>query len=141
MVDLSHWDFAERFTGREAAALILGSDPSKSEEQKTRVKVVVDRMMLHYQNAFDIRVWDLPGGTLENQVGKGTSNHLILFISADMEELHQVFSIQDADALRVEFEWRANPKRSSFESQNFTRSQIIDWLAAIDSKSQYPFAG
>lgn len=27
MSNLSHWDYAESFTGREAAALILGIDP------------------------------------------------------------------------------------------------------------------
>ena len=140
MVDLSHWDFAEYFSGHEAAALMLGLEPTTvSEDQKRRVKVVVDRMRLHYQNAIDIRPWDFPGGILENQVGNGTDCNLIILISFDMEELHQVYSLQGADAPRFEVEWFSNPGLVRFESQRFSRKQISNWLGVIGMVSLYPF--
>lgn len=51
MDDLAHWDFAEQFTGCQAAALILGIEPSRTNTEWHRVQVVINRMALSYEAA------------------------------------------------------------------------------------------
>ena len=49
MTDLSHWNFATEFSTKEAAALIVGLDPSLvqslGESHLSRAKAVIDRMI------------------------------------------------------------------------------------------------
>ncbi len=44
MADLSHWDLAETFTGREAAYLLMGVDPSGPEAYKRDIHHVLRRL-------------------------------------------------------------------------------------------------
>lgn len=54
MEHLSHWDFAERFSGRPAAALILGLEPiGVSAKDSHRIDVVCERMKTDYARALD----------------------------------------------------------------------------------------
>ena len=57
MTDLSHWDFAESFSGYDGAALILGLEPRESENDQWRVNVVMDRMAKHYSNQIAELCW------------------------------------------------------------------------------------
>jgi hypothetical protein len=50
--EYSHWNFAEEFTGREAAHLIAGCDPSSSEKDiDNKVFPVIKRLKKAYQDA------------------------------------------------------------------------------------------
>jgi len=139
MTDLSHWDFVEHFSGYEAAALILGLEPRQSNDET--VRVITGRMERDYQNAIDHRPWDVSGNPLENQVvQQGTDHRQILLISADMEELHQFFSLPGTDPQRYEIEWRADRSHLKFSNQKFSRKQLTGWLKAIGMKSVYQFA-
>ena len=137
MTELSHWDFVKHFSGYEAAALILGLEPRQSNDET--VRVITGQMERDYQNAIDHRPWDVSGNPLENQVGQGTDHHQVLLISAEMEELHQFFSLPGRDPQRYEIEWLADRRHLRFENQKFARKQLICWLDAIGRKSVYQF--
>ena len=54
MDSLSHWDYAQQFSGAEVAALIVGidpNDPSMADKDQSGMKVVLERMKLNYQHA------------------------------------------------------------------------------------------
>jgi len=81
MADLSHWDFAENFSGYEAAALILGLEPRESESDQGRVNVVMDRMELHYNNQIAALEWEV---TAPEQRDDDDPNKLVSLASVDL---------------------------------------------------------
>lgn len=134
MADLSHWDFAEHFSGYDAAALILGVEPRKSENDKGRIRVVTDRMGLHYLNAFNRLYQECP--VLDWDLHNIESPRKIELHSVQMKELHS-----DAWRRRVDVPlvaWLEGP-HSSFNHQEFERDAIVGWLRQIGMTSAYPF--
>jgi hypothetical protein len=137
MVDLSHWNFAQHFSGFEAAALILGLEPCESEPEKHRVYVIFDRLALHYNSALE---------RIKNQ----KTNPDIQFL----KDVHtsrpiELQSIQITNLLLDESqisgldyfsEWLASKKQSQFENQKFDRMAIAELLVAINLKSIYKFS-
>jgi hypothetical protein len=47
MIDLSHWDFADVFSGHEAASLILGVEPAEAPLHK--IEPILKRMERSYK--------------------------------------------------------------------------------------------
>lgn len=137
MSDLSHWDFAENFSGYDAAALMLGVQPWESETDRSRISVVTARMALHYQfvqERLTWRMYDMHFKEPEESVAKRP----IEFVSVELDKLHQQWWIDDKDGALTT--WLADKRRSAFEVQQFSRSVIVRWLADIGMKSVYQFS-
>lgn len=76
MKDFGHWDYAEAFTGREAAHLIAGLDPSLANlEAEYKVRPIVIRMKKAYYQFVRTLVFDIDkgAGTFVN----GDTDHFI----------------------------------------------------------------
>ena len=134
MTDLSHWDFAESFSGYDAAALILGLEPRESENDQGRVNVVMDRMAKHYSNGIAELEWE---GTDPEQRDEDDPKKLVGLASVKMSELTRLDFLYGADAPL--HEWLSEPKKRKFEDQVFDRHSIVRWVKAIGMKSVYQF--
>lgn len=136
MADLSHWDFAERFSSYEAAALMLGLEPRESESEQHRIYVVRDRMKLNYDDALDRLRWEDvdPPDRLSNEP---KALPLTELRSVKMSKLEQDAWLHNYETPLSEF--LALQKRHQFDDQEFDRQSIARWLAATGMKSVYQF--
>ena len=135
MTDLSHWNFAENFSGYDAAALILGLEPRDSSDEQWRVRVITDRMELHYKFATGRIFHEIFGNPLETVLSKEPSQ--IELSSIKLQDLyHRYFHFDEDAPLEL---WLANPYRSGFENQEFQRQTVASWLAALSMVSVYQF--
>lgn len=137
MDDLSHWDFAEHFSGYDAAALILGLEPRESEADQHRVHVVEDRMKLHYDYAFETLKMNFLDSELEpfGDVKKVERSGVELR-SVIMNHLEAQAFFNDAETPL--HNWIFS-KQTQFQNQEFDRQSIVKWLSAIGMKSVYQF--
>lgn len=133
MNDLSHWDFAENFLGFEAAALILGLDPSESAGDEHRVRVVMERLELDYSRAVE-GAWaeHIPFDVLS----RGTSRVDDFLVSVELDQLWRDASEGRDAPLDA---WLADKRKPQFGNQKFSRNAIAAWLKAIGMKSGYHF--
>ena len=136
MASLTHWDFAAHFSGNDAAALILGIEPRESDDDDSRIRVVIDRMELHYnharkrhyQEAFDLNSADF----MDTEADRPLELE-----SVEMNELSRQWDPREEVS---EFsDWLASNHRSQFEDQIFSRHVVADWLSAIKLESIYQF--
>jgi len=135
MADLSHWDFAEHFSGYDAAALILGLEPRESDTEQWRVNIVMDRMALHYNNRIAALEWE---ATDPDQRDEDDPKKLVGLESVKLAELNRLAWLYGADAPLEE--WMSPfSKNRQFENQFFARYSIVGWLKAIGMKSVYQF--
>lgn len=132
MVDLSHWDFAENFSGYDAAALILGVEPRESQGDQWRVNVVMDRMALHYKQACQNAFHHTFGDPVDADAG-----HPIVLSSVHLDQLQRRSFLHDEEVPLSD--WLGSPYDSKFEYQEFGRLSIDRWLSAIGMKSVYSF--
>ena len=137
MADLSHWDFAERFTGLAAAALILGLEPMNDETRiDNRIHVVLCRMKLNYDEAF----WRLQGEEIVPPEWFGAEPKDLTpteFRSVEMARLERLARLQKFEASLTE--WLGPRGENDFNDQTFDRQSIARWLAATGMKSVYQF--
>ena len=135
MADLSHWDFAEHFYGYDAAALILGLEPRESADDQWRIKVVIDRMELHYQHAVSRIFHATSGDPIENVLGH--EPYRVDLLSVKLHDLeHRAVFFNDETILS---EWLGSERLIAFENQMFERNAIGRWLSRIDLGSIYSF--
>lgn len=134
MSDLSHWDFAERFSGYEAAALILGIEPRESAEDEHRVRVVMNRIELDYLEALETVRWEMPDSFGGFESSSTCPDEL--FLSVELEQL--LWKFHDGDTQSLEM-WLLDRRRPLFENQEFDRKKMIFWLAKVGQKSIYQF--
>ena len=136
MADLTHWDFAEQFSGWEAAALILGNEPRDSEDFQGRIQVVSDRMELHFQQAlnaiFQEHFGD-PVGLEEWEVNPQVTP----LASVKLSALHRRCVLYGEETPLSD--WFEDRRHSKFENQEFSRNDIANWLDAIGMSSRYAF--
>ena len=136
MVDLSHWDFAEHFSGYDAAALILGLEPRESELEQHRVYVVTDRMELHYNYALErIRFEEVDPDQRSGDDPEAAPR--VELESVKLSHLHRQAWLYGADSPLSK--WLSFQKQIQFENQEFERYAIACWLTAINMKSAYQF--
>lgn len=136
MSDLSHWDFAERFSGYDAAALILGLEPRESDTEQYRITVVTDRMSHDYKNAISKAFHEFLGDPIEH-LHPGHDDPLIELVSVQLEKLrHRYFQYDDETTYS---DWFADVSKSAFHNQEFARQKIVNWLATTGMKSVYRF--
>lgn len=139
MEDLSHWDFAESFSGDEAAYLILGKTPNPSyqDSEVKKTAVVLHRLSNDYRAA---------GGALLGLLVKSEPCiELVLQGSLRSELMEAAFiSAQrckewDAEMAEIEFDGWLASNDSRFVHQTFSRTELARWLKATGLKSVYQF--
>lgn len=122
MADWAHWDFAEEFSGFEAAALILGISLCESVADERRVFVVARRLAQSYGVAIN----RLRGQHLDTQ-----SRRDVELKSVAMEQ-----AILKKETLSP---WLTGRSSALFDNQNFSRDAIARWLEEVGQPSVYPF--
>lgn len=134
MTDLSHWDFAERFSGYEAAALILGIEPRDSQNEEHRIRVVMERLELDYSYA----IQQAQNETIpfsDNEYYK-VNRPATLLVSVEMERLWR----RHSDGSETPFDdWLVDKRRHQFDNQMFDRSVIARWLNYVGQRAVYEF--
>jgi hypothetical protein len=135
MADLTHWDFAEHFSAYDAAALILGLEPRDSDTEEWRVRVVTDRMKLHYKHALTRIFSDTLGDPIEVSESEAI-NAQIALPSVKADELHHRCWLYGEETTLSDW---LNNRLSNFENQEFARNTIARWLDTIGMNSVYPF--
>ena len=136
MADLTHWDFAENFSAYDAAALILGLEPRDSDTEEWRVRVVTDRMRLHYKYAL-YRIFSSTIGDPIEYSESQAINAQITLSSVKADELHHRCWLYGEETTLSD--WLDNNRQNDFENQEFARHTIARWLDAIGLKSAYLF--
>jgi hypothetical protein len=117
MGDLSHWNFTSSFRPKEAAALILGIDPSLPDVDLSRTAPVISGMAQ----------WYLP-----------VRFHPYALPVADRP--HNLYSVQLLRGIeRGDAEKLAKLDESHFDDQYFTESELARWLKVHDFPSVYQF--
>lgn len=133
--DLGYWDFADRFSGHDAAALILGIEPRESEHEQARIRVVTDRMAQHYEYACT-RVFSEPKPWEQEPINtfpvRQRGLHSIQLNSLQWE--YWTTGIQETF-----LEWLTSGRQAKFENQEFSRHEIDNWLTSIGMRSVYMF--
>lgn len=139
MDSLTHWDYAQQFSGAEAAALIVGIDPNIpniSDKDQSGVKVALERMKLNYQHALMKHAYESINMNIEGYV---VSENNFPFALTSLT-LNRLRLLNDSDDEDTSFsEWLLDEKASSFDEQRFSRNAIADWLDACQLYSAYPF--
>lgn len=136
MDNLEHWDFAEQFSGYDAAALILGMEPRESDTEQHKVRVVTERMALDYKNTI-AKSLHLAWGEPERFLMSTETIQLVEFSSVQLEKLSFEFFQYDAEV--PYHDWLQDLKRNRFDYQEFSRSTIVNWLKDSRQKSIYRF--
>ena len=135
MADLSHWDFAEHFSGYDAAALILGLEPRDSQDEEWRIRLVTERMELHYKYATNRIFHETFGNPIENVEFKEPIR--IELLSVKVQDLHHRHWLFDDETPLSD--WLADKRLIKFENQDFERYSLARWITQIKMKSVYQF--
>ena len=129
-MDLSHWDVAVEFTGDQAAALVIGHDPASDGYARTTSTPIYERM----KRCYELKVKWLWGDMGPYEDG-------IIAIPDMLESTalawwaHQVEPGSWSDYCQ----WAKSDAESGFETQRFTRQELVRWLSAINVTSIYQF--
>lgn len=130
MADLLHWDFAENFSGYDAAALILGIEPTEGSSEQARINPVVARMKKCYLDSRSTIAY------VRRQFGS----------KADLNKHLPPEKLLSAALLfRVEHPldgsdvWLNNAIHFDFDKQEFSRDELVRWLSVIGVNSVYSF--
>lgn len=123
MENLSHWDFAEYFTGEQAAALIGGVDPSEKAYSRAKADPIYERMRECYQTAW-----------LEVEIANDAPSPERLVSMSLASLAHN----QPGRDLLMEMVCEGSP-RVNFERQHFSRQEISRWLKVNGLNSVYKF--
>lgn len=137
MASLTHWDCAAQFSGFDAAALILGIEPRESDGDHSRIRVVIDRMELHYNHALKRRCKEAFQVFVPDFLDIEAARPLEL-ASVTMNELCIQYNSDDDDVTPFT-DWLVSDHESQFDNQIFSRGVVADWLSAIKLNSIYQF--
>ena len=138
MASFTHWDYAAQFSGHEAAALILGIEPEESDIEQSRIRVVIDRMKLHYTHALKRRYQEAFQVLLPDFLNIEAARPFEL-ASVKMNELCIQCDSDDDDDVTPFTDWLASDHETQFDNQGFARHVVADWLEAIGLNSIYQF--
>ncbi|MRW83024.1 hypothetical protein GJ698_02830 [Pseudoduganella sp. FT26W] len=160
MQHVNHWDYAERFTGREAAFLIAGFDPSSNLlEDSYRVQPIIRRMKEAYYSACSDFRFDVDGaaesdGLMFSRNTKAEGNLLSIEIATLVRDFENsefakkdIFLAKDLSAkyeaaFSLAFDpliaWNGSDAHE-FDDQYFSRSELQRWITANGLASSYLF--
>ena len=143
MADLSHWDFAEHFRGKEVAELIMGIPPEANGElvrifgdkegYATKITPLLRRMERALSDGLNTLKQAATWG--------GNANEALIRFPLVPLELHSetMVSIRDAATEFGLAVFRDTDWTGTFGKAYFGRSEIVRWLDAIEMKSIYMF--
>lgn len=134
MNEFEGWDFAIDFSPNEAAALIVGKQPSPKRDEEW--EPIFRRMQLAYELAFEHH-----RNTL-NPTGERLGSELDpqMLQSDAMSCRHANCSPSDSTVeSHLFWDWLQHEPSSDFGNQRFTRMELIRWVGAIGMKSVYQF--
>ncbi|MBK7000966.1 MAG: hypothetical protein IPH35_13630 [Rhodoferax sp.] len=139
MVELSHWDFAQRFTGVELAALMMGLDPNASGFDPQRVAHVLRDVERAFFLAREYLVSSIETSE-EMRVGFADEKS-IAFFRAQREQRY--IPALESENISAQWSFGRFPFLRSyvekFSEQFFTREKIILWLRENSIMSVYRF--
>jgi len=136
MENFSHWDFAELFSGVDAASLMVGIDPSNFEHPKGKITPVIQRMMSDYEGALSAAVWAHEFEDGVNRKLPDPVKHPKHLYSHRMFHLTG-YEIQ-SDRLSLKH-WLQDKDKAVFENQKFSRDELARWIAVHSMPSIYKF--
>jgi Bacterial regulatory protein, Fis family len=139
MEDLSHWDFADEFSGYDAAALILGIEPKTSSGDYS-IGPVEDRLRKDYkkltqklmQDRFEC---DEDWGSTRGKFTQPPETGLLSI--ALRKQWDHWFAAKSHTALD---KWFRGAYWCDFDRQEFDRKTIVNWLKDEGFKSAYDFS-
>lgn len=131
MADLSHWDFADSFKPKEAAALILGVEPDSLEKTFGKAAPIYSRMKSQYLDSLNSHSWMILGGG-DSDPDRYPFNEKQLSCLATLTFQKYEDTSQFAG-------WLEDRNQNAFEKQQFSRQELARWLTAIGMKSTYQF--
>ena len=143
MADLSHWDFAEHFRGKEAAELIMGIPPEKNngwEELlggESGYTAKITPLLRRMERALNGGLNTLHAAAIW---GGSAKDALITFPHVPCE-LHSETMVKARESA-TEFGlslFKNHDWTGKFGNAYFSRSEIARWLDAIEMKSVYQF--
>jgi hypothetical protein len=140
MVNLTHWNFAKSFSGEQAAALILGFEPTCRAEMMPIAKPLYDRMESDH-----VVTWAYYLSEIRNIEMFSMSTDLPATALVCESIKSYLFNIdrdsRPGDEVKASFSsWLINVKeQSDFSFQTFSRAELSRWLNAIGMKSIYMF--
>ena len=136
MADLTHWDFADDFSGIEVAALIVGTEPTLlaplggTEFLPASINPVLARVRKSYEAAWSTCLFST-GLELDEPFSPEPG-------PKDLKSIDMVRYIDTANEEAMTT-WLQNRERSGFAAQRFSRQEVSRWLSATGLSSQYLF--
>jgi hypothetical protein len=124
MTDFSHWNFAPYFSGEEAAALIVGLEPSESVNDRRKAEPVYRRLEQSFRYFL---MW-------AEVVGSDGEDHE--FPDGCTSLINCAWENKDRDSISIEW---LESNNCDFERQVFSRQEIVRWLRDIGLESVYSF--
>lgn len=136
MPDFSNWDFAEKFSGVEAASLMLGVDPSVAMQEQEKLYPAIQRLRNAYEGALTVAIWafdfnDSTNGSLPDIAvsPKSLYSHRMLLVNGGEFDMSKL----------INGNWLKNEEETKFENQLFSRAEVDRWISANGLHSFYAF--
>ena len=140
MADLSHWVYANDFTGFEAAYLILGADLSSGDATDSRsAGHILKRLESAYAGAFDALCFAVhvkPCLAFDDDIDAAQKNNMPereQLICIEMQRLRQGWKEGDEISISAWLE----TGRNSFREQRFSRGELTRWISDNHLPSAY----
>lgn len=139
MEHLEHWNNAMCFTGREISLLIMGVDPSRRDSDNVNPKHLLGQLRSSYIAALwrvrqelglDVGMRSYDTELVESELPGNSLNSLALL---------QAHAGWVEEGMEEQLEGWLKHERSAFEFQEFSRSEVVRWLAANNFFSKYQF--
>lgn len=131
MLDLSHWDFSNNFSGYAAAALIQGVDPNYAKADHYEVMIAFERMKEHYQQALN-EASSLGFGYPFSNGFSATA-----LPSVELVDLQRTLLFEEEETSHAA--WVKAKRQNHFQDQKFSREALVIWLRSTGLTSIYPF--
>jgi hypothetical protein len=131
MMDLTHWDFADSFSAKEAAALILGVEPDSVGSSLGKCTPIYRRMETQYLDSINSHAWMILGGGEEEP-------DRYPFNATQLSSI-RALQLNDYEDSIYFLEWLEDPEAIAFTLQQFSRHELVRWLTEIRLKSAYKF--
>lgn len=132
MADLSHWDFAEKFTAKEAAELIIGLSPELNPQlfdargDQAAYNAKITPVLRRMKDAYDQSWYHFDGELIGAECGFES-------VRTNENDLRSELLLKCR-----KFKRKIDVSRV-FENQDFHRSELKRWLEAIKMSSVYQF--
>lgn len=127
--NFSHWDVHSRFTGAQAASLIVGIEPSSPDQ--TRAWPLLNRMKEAYESAVDFARARIEESIYDPFLPK-------CLLTTSLVDGEATYAEEGSRAEGHFYDWLTSPE-VQFEKQRFERSEISRWATAMGVASNYAF--